>query len=90
MRWNQALRAALTSAFPQLERLRLVDYRVRVLDSSDGTSATVRVLIETTDGVTSWGTVGVHPNIIEASWEALFDGLTVGATPNGSGNLAIL
>ena len=75
---DEALRAALTSAFPQLEHLRLVDYRVRVLDSSDGTSATVRVLIETTDGVTSWGTVGVHPNIIEASWEALSDGLTVG------------
>ena len=51
---------------------------MRVLDSADGTSATVRVLIETTDGVTSWGTVGVHPNIIEASWEALSDGLTVG------------
>lgn len=75
---DQALRSALISAFPQLERLRLVDYRVRVLDSSDGTSATVRVLIETSDGETSWGTVGVHPNIIEASWEALSDGLTVG------------
>ena len=75
---DQALRQALVSAFPQLERLRLVDYRVRVLDSSDGTSATVRVLIETTDGEESWGTVGVHPNIIEASWEALSDGLTVG------------
>ncbi|MYA39339.1 MAG: citramalate synthase [Acidimicrobiia bacterium] len=75
---DQALRAALISAFPQLEQLRLIDYRVRVLDSADGTSATVRVLIETTDGVTSWGTVGVHPNIIEASWEALSDGLTVG------------
>ena len=75
---DQALRSALISAFPQVDRLRLIDYRVRVLDSSDGTGATVRVLIETTDGVTSWGTVGVHPNIIEASWEALSDGLTVG------------
>ena len=75
---DQALRSALTSAFPQLELLRLIDYRVRVLDSSDGTGATVRVLIETTDGTTSWGTVGVHPNIIEASWEALSDGLIVG------------
>ncbi len=73
-----ALRSSLISAFPQLELLRLIDYRVRVLDSSDGTSATVRVLIETTDGATSWGTVGVHPNMIEASWEALSDGLTVG------------
>ncbi len=75
---DQALRSALTSAYPELDRLRLVDYRVRVLDSSDGTRATVRVLIETSDGETSWGTVGVHPNIIEASWEALSDGLVVG------------
>lgn len=82
---DQALRSALTSAYPHLERLRLVDYRVRVLDSSDGTSATVRVLIETTDGMTSWGTVGVHPNIIEASWEALSDGLTVGLLRMGAG-----
>ncbi len=83
---DQALRSALISAFPQLERLRLVDYRVRVLDSSDGTSATVRVLIETSDGKTSWGTVGVHPNIIEASWEALSDGLTVGLLRLGEGD----
>ena len=81
---DQALRSALISAFPQLELLRLIDYRVRVLDSSDGTSATVRVLIETTDGTTSWGTVGVHPNIIEASWEALSDGLTVGLLRMGA------
>ena len=82
---DQALRSALISAFPQLERLRLVDYRVRVLDSSDGTRATVRVLIETSDGKTSWGTVGVHPNIIEASWEALSDGLTLGLLRLGDG-----
>ena len=82
---DQALRSALIPAFPQLDRLRLIDYRVRVLDSSDGTSATVRVLIETTDGKTSWGTVGVHPNIIEASWEALSDGLTVGLLRLGAG-----
>lgn len=83
---DQALRSSLLSAFPQLEDLRLIDYRVRVLDSSDGTRATVRVLIETTDGTTSWGTVGVHPNIIEASWEALSDGLTVGLLRLGAGH----
>ena len=80
---DQAIRSALISAFPQLDRLRLIDYRVRVLDPSDGASATVRVLIETSDGATSWGTVGVHPNIIEASWEALSDGLTVGTAATG-------
>ena len=86
---DQALRSALISAFPRLERLRLIDYRVRVLDSSDGTSATVRVLIETSDGEDSWGTVGVHPNIIEASWEALFDGLTVGLLRMGDGETGL-
>ncbi|MCE2526414.1 MAG: citramalate synthase [Actinomycetia bacterium] len=85
---DQALRSSLIAAFPQLERLRLVDYRVRVLDSSDGTRATVRVLIETSDGTTSWGTVGVHPNIIEASWEALSEGLTVGLLRLGATDTA--
>jgi len=75
---DQALRAALITAYPDLERLRLTDYRVRVLDSSYGTGATVRVLLETSDGDDSWGTIGVHENVIEASWNALTDGLIVG------------
>jgi 2-isopropylmalate synthase len=58
--------------------LRLTDYRVRVLDSMDGTSARVRVLIETANHDSSWGTIGVHENVIEASWEALVDGIVVG------------
>jgi 2-isopropylmalate synthase len=75
---DQALRAALSTAYPEIERLRLTDYRVRVLDSSHGTGATVRVLLETSDGDDSWGTIGVHENVIEASWDALADGLIVG------------
>jgi len=75
---DQALRAALADRYPQVEDLRLTDYRVRVLDSQDGTSARVRVLIETANHVSSWGTIGVHENIIEASWDALSDGLVVG------------
>jgi 2-isopropylmalate synthase len=75
---DQALRAALRTAYPAVADLRLTDYRVRVLDSSDGTGATVRVLLETSDHLASWGTIGVHENIIEASWEALVDGLVVG------------
>ena len=75
---DQALRAALRGAYPAIDDLRLTDYRVRVLDSSDGTGAKVRVLLETSDHETSWGTIGVHENIIEASWEALVDGLVVG------------
>ncbi|NOY56821.1 MAG: citramalate synthase [Actinobacteria bacterium] len=75
---DQALRAALRTAYPDLDRLRLTDYRVRVLDSSYGTEAMVRVLLETSDGDDTWGTIGVHENVIEASWDALTEGLLVG------------
>ena len=75
---DEALRAALRTAYPRIADLRLTDYRVRVLDSADGTAARVRVLLETSSHEDSWGTVGVHENIIEASWEALLDGLVVG------------
>jgi 2-isopropylmalate synthase len=70
-----ALRAALTKFFPQLKRVRLADYKVRILDSASGTGARTRVLIESTDGKEDWGTVGVHDNIIEASLQALSDSL---------------
>jgi len=75
---DRALRAALLPAYPALESIRLVDYTVRDLDSTDGTAARVRVRIEHADGEGSWGTVGVHHDIVEASWEALVDGLVVG------------
>lgn len=75
---DQALRLALRRAYPAVDRLRLTDYRVRVLDSSHGTGAMVRVLLETSDGDETWGTIGVHENVIEASWDALTDGLIVG------------
>ncbi len=75
---DMALRDALRGDYPGVADLRLTDYRVRVLDSMDGTSARVRVLIETSDSVSSWGTIGVHENVIEASWEALADGIVVG------------
>jgi 2-isopropylmalate synthase len=72
---DEALRAALNKFFPQLKKVRLSDYKVRILDSSTGTGARTRVLIESTDGKEEWGTVGVHDNIIEASLQALADGL---------------
>jgi len=75
---DEALRMALRDFYPEIDQLRLTDYRVRVLDSSDGTGARVRVLIETSDGDRSWSTIGVHNNVIEASWEALVDGLVIG------------
>ena len=72
---DQALRAALVKFFPQFKRVRLSDYKVRILNSASGTGARTRVLIESTDGKEEWGTVGVHDNIIEASLLALSDSL---------------
>jgi 2-isopropylmalate synthase len=72
---DSALRKALSDAFPALKQTHLVDFKVRVLQSKDGTGGRVRVMMETTDGKDTWGTVGVHENIIEACWEALTDSL---------------
>ena len=66
------------TAYPELAKLELIDYRVRIVDAAHGTDAVTRVLVETSDGETSWETVGVHANIIEASWEALLDAVTYG------------
>jgi len=70
-----ALRQALSKAYPGLKTMHLTDYKVRVLDTNEGTAARVRVLIESQDQHDSWTTVGVHENIIEASWEALTDSI---------------
>jgi 2-isopropylmalate synthase len=70
---SHALMQALTPAFPVLSRLQLTDYRVRVVNSTDGTAAKVLVLIEHRLGQRQFGTVGVSANIIEASWRALVD-----------------
>jgi 2-isopropylmalate synthase len=75
---DHALRAALGRAYPELAKLELIDFRVRIVDAAHGTDAVTRVLVETSDGETSWETVGVHANIIEASWEALLDAVTYG------------
>jgi 2-isopropylmalate synthase len=70
-----ALRAALARFYPQLNQVRLTDYKVRILESSTGTAAMTRVLIESSDGKEEWGTVGVSGNIIEASLQALVDSI---------------
>jgi 2-isopropylmalate synthase len=72
---DHALRKALLPFYPSLETVRLMDYKVRVVDQGEGTGATVRVLIESTDGHRTWSTVGSSENIIEASWMALSDSL---------------
>lgn len=70
-----ALRKALLPAYPRLQQMQLVDYKVRVVNARAGTAARVRVVIESQDGSDVWGTVGVSENIIEASWLALVDSI---------------
>ena len=72
---DNALRKALVKMYPSLGSVKLEDFKVRVLDGREGTEAKVRVLIESSDGKSRWGTVGVSTNIIEASWTALIDSL---------------
>jgi 2-isopropylmalate synthase len=72
---DAALRKALLDIYPALEEVRLTDYKVRILDSESGTSAAVRVLIDTKNGTQQWSTVGASENIIEASWRALADSM---------------
>jgi 2-isopropylmalate synthase len=72
---DNALRKALIPAYPAIQRMRLADYKVRIIDSSSGTAAKTRVLITSTDGNATWSTVGVSYNIIDASWKALVDGI---------------
>ncbi|CAA9304209.1 MAG: (R)-citramalate synthase [uncultured Friedmanniella sp.] len=75
---DHAVRNALLPAYPVVDLFELIDYRVRILDQGHGTDATVRVLIQTTDGRRAWTTVGVGQNIVEASWEALSDAYLYG------------
>lgn len=72
---DNALRKALEKFFPELKDVSLLDFKVRVLTAGAGTSASVRVLIESGDGKEKWGTVGVSHNVIEASWQALVDSI---------------
>ena len=82
---DNALRKALEHVFPRIRSIQLVDYKVRVLDEGEGTGSVVRVLIQSTDGTASWGTVGVSTNIIEASWQALVDSLAYGLLKGADG-----
>jgi len=75
---DTALRAALLERFPRLARVHLTDYKVRILDGATATGAITRVLIDATNGDRTWTTIGVSPNIIEASWRALEESLVYG------------
>jgi len=72
---DRAIRKALARFYPALNTMKLVDYKVRVLAGSAGTEARVRVLVESSDGESSWGTVGVSFDVLEASWQALGDSI---------------
>jgi 2-isopropylmalate synthase len=75
---DQALRVALSKHYPTLAEFDLADYKVRILEGSHGTGAVTRVLVETSDHNREWTTVGVHENVVEASWHALVDALSYG------------
>jgi len=78
---DSALRAAIADRYPHLADIELTNYKVRILDESHGTGAVTRVLLDSSDGDSEWGTIGVSENIIEASWEALVDSLEYAFQP---------
>ena len=80
---DAALRKALAAAYPYVTGIRLEDYKVRILDGVEGTSAIVRVLIESSYGDERWTTVGASSNVLEASWLALADGIEYGLAVAG-------
>jgi 2-isopropylmalate synthase len=82
---DTALRAALGNRYPALASVHLTDYKVRVLDTAKGTGAITRVLVDSTNGDRSWTTIGVSENIIEASWQALYDSLVYGLLVDDGG-----
>jgi len=78
---DTALREAISETYPHLGDIRLVNYKVRILDESKATGAVTRVLLDASDGVDTWGAIGVSENVIEASWDALVDSLEAGMLP---------
>jgi 2-isopropylmalate synthase len=75
---DRALRSALEGPYPQLARVHLTDFKVRILDGAGATGAVTRVLLDATDGERDWTTIGVSANIIESSWRALEESLVFG------------
>ena len=73
-----ALRKALQTTYPKLATFHLADFKVRIMDSDQGSEAITRVLIDTQNGTKRWSTVGASANIIEASWQALVDSIEYG------------
>src|ERR671921_1374617 len=78
---DRALRAAISETYPHIADIRLVNFKVRILDEQRATGAVTRVLIDASDGTDTWGAIGVSENVIEASWDALVDSLEAGMLP---------
>jgi 2-isopropylmalate synthase len=85
---DRALRAAITEQHPEIAEVELTNFKVRILDEHHGTASVTRVLLDSSDGVDSWGSLGVSENVIEASWEALVDSLEYAVQPRGAGRPA--
>jgi 2-isopropylmalate synthase len=83
---DRALRDAIGETYPHLRDIELVNFKVRILDEAKGTGAVTRVLLDASDGVETWGAIGVSENVIEASWEALVDSLEAGMLPGRVGH----
>jgi 2-isopropylmalate synthase len=81
---DAALRSAIGERYPHLRDIELVNFKVRILNEKKGTGAVTRVLLDSSDGVDTWGSIGVSENVIEASWEALVDSLEAGMLPGRS------
>jgi 2-isopropylmalate synthase len=81
---DKALRSAIGETYPHLRDIELVNFKVRILDERKGTGAVTRVLLDSSDGVDTWGSIGVSENVIEASWDALVDSLEAGMLPGRS------
>lgn len=75
---DRALRGALVHVYPELDTIKLVNFKVRILDGAKASDAITRVLLDSSDGEQEWGAIGVSDNVIEASWEALVDSLELG------------
>jgi len=80
---DRALRTALEKTYPGLADMELIDFKVRIVEGAHGTGAVTRVLVETSDGTSTWDTIGVDENIIAASWQALEDAVTYGLFRQG-------
>jgi 2-isopropylmalate synthase len=78
---DRALRDAIGTLYPHVRDIELVNFKVRILNEKSGTAAVTRVLLDSSDGIDTWGTIGVSENIIEASWEALVDSIEAGMLP---------